>query len=339
MNARRVWSGVWLACLLAVCAAPACRAQTDFDLRGTPEGPWLLKHYLGADSVVVQSAGTVRAYATPEWEPEAKGGAAAARDVLPEIAAMLGISQHALAPVWIIVSPGGGSLAREAPSWSAAIAQPDRHLIVLSGPALRGGRAGLSETVAHEVAHLALHARLGTIGWVPRWLDEGVAMYVAGAVGWRDRLWALGRGPVRLGELVDQFPRDDQTARFAYLESEAAVRRLVARGSLAPLFDRLEAGAEFDDAFKAVYGESAREFADHVHAEVANRWRWLAAFGSAASVGGFMAFLAIVAAARTRLRNRRRMGEWAVAESLAPPEDESEIAPDGADDTPADSPR
>ena len=302
----------WL--LLCAGLASAGWAQDEFDLRARADGRWVLNRYLGPDSVLMFRAGSVRAFATAAWASEARAAAHAAHASLPQVAGTLGMNAGAFPPTWILVSPGGGALAREAPEWSAAIAQPDRHLIVLSGPALRTGRAGLEATVVHELVHLALHVRLGPNAWVPRWFDEGMAMYLAGALGWRDRVSLWGRGPVELHYLTDEFPRDARQAQFAYVESEAAVRRIARRGSIVPLLNRLQSGQEFDVAFERSYGETLRDFEGRVHGEVAGRWRWLTAWGGGVSLGGVMALLVVAGAVRVRLRNRRRLKHWAAQE-------------------------
>jgi hypothetical protein len=301
---------------LTVAAEPAASVSgPPVDLRDFAVGRTLLQRYLGPDSVLAFAADVVVAYATAAWAAEAQRASTAAAAALPAIAAALDARapEH---PIWIVVSPGGGAMAREAPEWSAALARPGERLVVLSGPALRTGRAEMDATVAHEIAHLVLHQRIGELGWVPQWFDEGVAVQLSGAVGWRDRLATFGRGPVHLRQLTDTFPRDARAARFAYVESAAAVRRLLERGSLVPLLDRLATGAEFDAAFAAAYGETSAEFADRVHAEVGRRWRWLAALGGGVTLGGVMALLVVVAGLRTRLRNRARARAWEAAEAI-----------------------
>jgi hypothetical protein len=284
-------------------------------LRAFAVGRALLHRYTGADSVDAVAGAGVTAYATTDWMPEAERAHETAVRALPALRSALALAPGPQ-PIWIVVSPGGGGMAREAPEWSAALARPGERLIVLSGPALRTRRAILGTTVAHELAHLLLHQRIGEQGWVPRWFDEGLAVLLSGAVGWRDRLATFGRGPVHLRDLTDQFPSEARAARFAYVESSAAMRRLLERGSLAPLLDRIAAGEEFDAAFATVYDETPAVFADRVHGEVARRWRLLAALGGGVTIGGVMALLAVVAVLRTRQRDRRRAREWAAREAL-----------------------
>lgn len=312
---RRAGLGIAAAQALLL-SLPVGADPVPVDLRQFAAGRALLQRYLGADSLRVVARGSVVVYARPDWGSEAVATSAAAAAALPALRAALALPANDATPVWIVIASGGGALSREAPEWTAGVARPGERLIVLSGPAMRSARAGLETTVAHELVHLLLHQRIGEQGWVPRWFDEGLAVQLSGAVGWRDRLATFGRGPVHLRELTDVFPAEARSARFAYLESAAAVRRLLDRGSLAPLLDRVAAGDDFDVAFAAAFGEPVAVFADRVHAEVGRRMRWLAALGGGVTLGGVMTFLAVVAVVRTRQRNRRRAREWAQAEAF-----------------------
>jgi hypothetical protein len=205
---------------------------------------------------------------------------------------------------------GGGRFAIEAPSWSAAIARPAEHLVVVSGPALSGARMNIRETVAHEVAHVALRGRLGEIGWMPLWMHEGLAVHCSDYRRLRDRFVLWGRGPVHLRELEHVFPRHPKRAQLAYLESHAAVKRLLDIAPVALLLDRLQRGEEFDVAFADVYRMTPGDFAELVHGEVARRWRYLSVLTSGATVFGALTLLFVVAATTKRIRDRRRRRQW-----------------------------
>jgi hypothetical protein len=284
----------------------------------------LLQHYLGPQEWREVGDADVRVYAMPGRERDAERLLAAARQSLPRVALELGVRAEDVLPIWIVIAPGGGRFALEAPSWSAAIARPHRNLIVLSGPALHTTRLNLQETVAHEVAHLVVHERLGDEAWMPRWLHEGLAVHFSNYSRLRDRFVSWGRGPVRLAELENVFPASPARARLAYLESHAAVRRLLQLGPIAPLLDRLARGEEFEGAFLAVYGLSVDAFPESVFEEVARRWRYLSLLTSGVTLFGVMTLLFLAASLRKLLRNRRRRREWAAEEAalelLRPPE-------------------
>jgi hypothetical protein len=322
--------------LSAIALALALALDGTADLRDDPAGRSLLQQYIGGTSWECFGGGGILAYSAPAWRGQAEEAARAAERALPRITSMLGVEPRQVLPLWILVSPRGEGFAREAPTWSAALAQPGRRLVVLSGPALQKTSMNLEETVAHEIAHIVLRARVGELGWVPRWLDEGLAMRLSGYGRFGDRLAGLGRGPLDLRDLADQFPREATLARQAYLESEAAVRRLDEQGSLGPLLDRLAAGEDFEPAFEAVCREPFDSFAARIAGEVPAFWRFIATMRGTGLLWAFGAALVVLGALRVRNRNRRRMREWEAADSGAGTADSGTGTPDprtGAQDS------
>lgn len=302
--------------LLAGLVGAAGTEDTD-DLRANAEGIRTLARFVDPTQVTMQGRGRIRAYAPSGWQRDAQRAWRAAERALPAVASTVGVEPGSILPIWIVIATSERAYTREAPSWSAAIAQPERHLIVLAGPVLRRSAMDAEETVVHELVHLALDARLGEQGWMPRWLNEGIAMHFSGYSRIADPLAASPRAEVHLRELTDRFPQHPALARAAYLESAAAVEALLERGPLSPLLDRLAAGDEFDEAFQAVYGESWLRFADRVHGEVPGPWRWIGTLGGGALFGLFTTALVLAGAARVRWRNRRRAREWEAAERAA----------------------
>jgi hypothetical protein len=299
--------------LLFALHAPA----SAIDLADVPGGRELLQRVLETPTWESLGNGALRVYVTPAYRADGERALAAAQASLPNIASALGLRAENILPVWIAIAPRTGAPMREAPAWSAAVAQPERHFIVLSGPALRTTRLDLQETIAHELAHLALATRLGPRGWAPQWFEEGLAMELSGYERASDAWRGWGRGPVGLAELTDAFPRNATLAQQAYLESAAAVRRLVGRGSLRPLLDRLARGDEFDAAFTATYGEDLDHFSDLVAGEVSRRARWVGLLTGTFSLGGVMTLLFVIGVARHRWRDARRRREWEAHESAA----------------------
>lgn len=310
---------VWLVAMALVHVATLARPMRAGDSTALEEAtasrraspaPDLLRHYLGTEAWYEAGDAQVRAWAAPGWEEHADAVVTAARWSVPRVARELGLPPERVLPIWIVVSPGGGRFALEAPSWSAAIARPAHHLVVISGPALHAARMNLRETVAHEVAHVALGECLGEIGWMPRWLHEGLAVHLSDYRRARDRLVFWGRGPIHLRELTFDFPSHPARARLAYLESHAAVQRLLELGPVAPLLDRLARGEEFDAAFTAAYRMTPAAFAEDVYGQVARRWRYLALATSGATLFGVLTVLFVVAASVRRIRDRRRRRQW-----------------------------
>lgn len=278
--------------------------------------------FLGEGERVELANEFVHGTTTRDWQRQLELALEAAAHCTPDIARQAGVGLEGLVPLCIVVAPTDAQFTREAPEWSAAIAQPTRHLIVLSGPQLARGHADLEYTIAHELAHLALQARIGEMGWIPLWLHEGLAVTWSRRVGIRERLSVLGRGPIRLGELSYSFPRDPARAHLAYIESAAAARRLLALGPLPALLDRVRQGQEFDVAFRLVYGISLSDFEQQVFDEVGRTTRYVGLLTSSVTLFALLGLAFIIAGVQRVRRDRRRRREWEAAEAdegLPPP--------------------
>lgn len=247
--------------------------------------------------------------------------------------------------LWIVEDlstvPGGGPGERQE-EWAAGFADFERNLVAVRAGGEGPGRlSSLRQTVRHELAHLALHRATG--GAAPRWLHEGYAQLVAGGWDWR-QAWRLRFALVDeedvLRELALRFPRDEQSARAAYLLSYTAVQEL-ARGpegaALGSLFARLREGATMDEAMRDVYATTLDQFEERWRESVKDRYGWLYLL-SRASLFWVALTLALLLLGWRRWRYDRRRWEeyrrqeereeaflaWWLGGREVPPEVESE---------------
>jgi hypothetical protein len=149
----------------------------------------------------------------------------------------------------------------------AGLAIPSRGRVVLSAPALSVSPERIPSVLLHEFCHLLFAAATdGAEVEPPRWLNEGIAMWISGE-------WDLGLA-YRVDEtrlLADAaaagslLPFRDLDAGFpaapflhvAYAQSRSLVAWLVKREGeegLRRLLGELDADLEPDAAFEAVYG-------------------------------------------------------------------------------------
>jgi len=124
--------------------------------------------------------------------------------------------------------------AGEVPSWSVAVAYPSLNLIIIKSPrATKRGHIDLRKIFKHEFSHVALGRVFKEREKIPRWLDEGLAMYVS-------REWNLSRvsamtravltdSLIPLSELTRGFPQDADRAELAYSESFYLISFLISR--------------------------------------------------------------------------------------------------------------
>ncbi|MEA1959438.1 MAG: peptidase MA family metallohydrolase [Chloroflexota bacterium] len=116
--------------------------------------------------------------------------------------------------------------------------------------------------VAHEVGHLVIGRLVfGPFGWLPTWLDEGVAMNAEGDLNddFQDRLdEAIADDALfSVRSISSAFPADSNDARLSYAESYSVVRFLVdnyGSDELLELLDVFKQGNTDDEALTQVYG-------------------------------------------------------------------------------------
>lgn len=149
--------------------------------------------------------------------------------------------------------------------WAAGVAFIGARRIVLRahGTAL----FSLVETFDHEVAHILIHAVAGG-RHVPRWLNEGLAIWVSGedVLG---RLSAAHRAAITgnllsLEEIDTGFPSRGARVPLAYAQSALFTRHLIARhgpGALLTVLRGVAAGEDFEVAFRARFDADAAALA------------------------------------------------------------------------------
>lgn len=168
-------------------------------------------------------------------------------------------------------------------------------------------------TLLHEVAHLVIHRYPETV--VPRWFDEGAAMWAsAGAPSAEEEAYLslLARmGALYSLESLDiRFPRLHDVASVAYGESLLLVRFLEERcgpGSIPALLDRFEAGIATRLALEQMTGLPLVDLEKAFHGWVAGRQPVLRALASVVSIWTVSGLLALLAIVRYRSRRRRAL--------------------------------
>lgn len=140
------------------------------------------------------------------------------------------------------------------PAWSDGLYDPSLGRIKVPTQGALTDQAWLTRVLRHEFVHALLDDRLQGHR-IPQWLNEGLAMQLAGDA--PPDISALIRGEVTLINLTHLegswggLPA--QYAMVAYLEGSSATRYLIDRygmGTVRDLLDRLSKGDAFPDAFQ-----------------------------------------------------------------------------------------
>ena len=208
------------------------------------------------------------------------------------------------------------------PSYAVAVAIPALRTIAIDYASFRPlVPPSPSETLGHETAHLLLHRRYRRI---PRWLDEGLAMWASGRVLTPHEeqtvcYWAYRSGTIRFADLMDSFPVEHRLAAFAYLESLSVVSYLITfEGGLGRIHRLLATYQKerFGKAWRLVYGEEPEETFERWRLFQARRFSPLAFFLNELPAFTLPALLFLVAYVRYRVRRRRYFLEEAERETV-----------------------
>lgn len=209
-----------------------------------------------------------------------------------------------------------------APEWGAALAFPESRRIVMHG---RGGSADAGdplEVLRHELAHLALHERLGNKA--PRWFDEGYAS-VAAREWRRDDVLAANvalalKGTPSLDELEEGFHGGAVAAQSAYALSYRAVTELASldqeRG-LSLFFQYWADGSTFDRAVRQAFGLTLSGFEKEFQKRTSRRYGGLALFADLSIAMLVLTVLLLPFFFARRARDRRRLRAMIAADEAA----------------------
>ena len=152
------------------------------------------------------------------------------------------------------------AIAEGAKEWTGGQAFPEEGVVVIG--VSPGNLAWGERAVAHELSHLVVHQRVDTpLGGLPRWLDEGLAMYTEGDLepSYRRTLDEAIQddGLFTVRSLSSSFPTDAESAHLSYAQSYSLVEFILeeyGREDMAHLLQAFAAGAYFEDALLEVLG-------------------------------------------------------------------------------------
>ncbi|MEO8702823.1 MAG: hypothetical protein ABI867_22455 [Kofleriaceae bacterium] len=222
------------------------------------------------------------------------------------------------------VAPEG----RGAPAWAIGVAYPELGIISIA-TRRDANYAEPIATLRHELAHLALGAALGARA--PHWLHEGFA-YQHSAEWSRDRIETLAGMAwldtiIPLDQLDASFPSEELPANRAYAESYDFVGFLSRRGRWDDSSDdgdrfpfrrflrEIANGAAPDAAAIQAFGRPLRALFLEWKEDMQNRYRLMPIGLLGFALWIFCALLLVLAWARRRHQNRKRVAQWDLDEA------------------------
>ncbi len=206
------------------------------------------------------------------------------------------------------------------PEWGVGCAIPTRNLIILKSPLRFKYYRPFSQVVTHELAHIFL-GRLSQGKRIPRWLDEGFAMY-------QSQEWRIGQDvavaravltgsvlPLSQIESVNAFR--ESKAQLAYTESFLAVSYLYreyGEGTIKELVTHLANGTSIDLAFMRTIGSNYLFFQLEFEKYIKAKYNWVSFFGDTFLIWIGLAFLIVFLYLLKRRYTKKTLKEWGLEE-------------------------
>ena len=253
-----------------------------------------------------------------------------AEDFYPQINRLIDGIEIGKIEIWMCKTQQQFQAAAHAPiqDWAVGCAFPLSRRIVIQNPRVIIDREfQLSQVLRHEIVHIAFGQRTkSTIGAIPLWFIEGIAIYLSGE-------WAphrhevmfehiLSRSIIPLADLTERFPTPERKAQLAYAESLNAVAWLVKIAGVEKLWeviDLLGAGNDLNTAYKQAIGWDLVTFDAEWQASLSQRYYWAAIFSNSYLFWGSLGLVFIFVYLWGRQRIRRRLVELERQESQVDP--------------------
>ena len=207
------------------------------------------------------------------------------------------------------------------PKWSQGSTDYEKSRIVLKSPSFTGVRVSeFTRTVIHELTHFLIGA-VAPPSAIPRWFNEGTAMYLGGEESFRSKINISAaiytKSLISLNEIEFVMTFSSDRANLAYAESRAALVYLIEineEESIKLILSELYLNKSFDSAFTEVTGMDLIDFEIEFRSKIRQRYRYY----FLAAVGDYIWFLIpglfILAYLAVKFRNMQTLRKWRIEE-------------------------
>jgi len=209
------------------------------------------------------------------------------------------------------------------PIWSVGVAYPNLSLIIIKSPrAQKKGHIDIAKVFKHELTHIILGRAFKGRKKVPRWLHEGLAMYIS-------REWNFSRVSVMtravltntlipLSSITHNFPREAERAALAYSESFYLISFLISKygkDDFHRFIKVYSGGSDLKSALLGVYGIKWENFEGKWKNYLKIRFSWIPIFTSTTTLWFLVTMLFILGYLKKRRLKRLKFEEWEIEEN------------------------
>jgi len=217
------------------------------------------------------------------------------------------------------------------PQWAVGVAYPALNLMVIRSPRLVAGtQENPFKTFTHELSHLILASQFGRHP-IPRWLNEGLAMYEA--YEWhpsQDLLMAravLSGRLISLDQLTKAFGGEGSEIQQAYFQSYSLVNYLIStygRQDFHSFVLRLSRGQPFEQALQETFPLSPQSFETKWKRHLRLRFNWIPILTSTAVLWFLIASSLFGIYLIRKRKNRRILRKWSREDQWEEKDNESD---------------
>jgi len=206
----------------------------------------------------------------------------------------------------------------DVPCWAVGVAYPSLNLIIIKSPrSAKRGHFDLKKVFKHEFSHIALGRGFRGRERVPRWLDEGLAMY-------ESREWDLSRistmtravltdSLIPLSEITRYFPQETDRAELAYIESFYLISFLISRygkEDFHRFIKEYSGGKGLEEVLMGVYGIRREELERKWRNYLKLRFSWIPIITSTTTLWFLVTIIFILGYLKKRKADSLKLEEW-----------------------------
>lgn len=204
------------------------------------------------------------------------------------------------------------------PDWVSGIAYHKLSLIILKSPrAIKRGRSDLRKTFIHELTHVLLGSTFKDYEHIPRWLNEGVAMY-------ESREWSFNRvstitqavltdSLLPLSEITRTFPAGRREVELAYCQSFYIISFLITKYGRKRFHEFIKSYSKermLEDVLLKVYGMNLHQLEKEWRSYLKMRFSWIPLITSTSTLWFVITLIFICSYIRKKRRARVTLQQW-----------------------------
>ena len=244
-----------------------------------------------------------------------------AENFFPKVTNSLGCPTGRKIDIWFCETRKEFNRTTNAPiqDWAAGVAYPLQARVVILDPVLSEyKRLDLERLVKHEITHVVFGLCIGeNLDNVPRWFNEGIAMYESDDWGYGN-YWAIltgtiGNNIIPLFDISEDFPNREYQVRLAYAESYSIISFISKRygdEAIKGCIRELAKGRNFDEALASATGANIDWIEGRWLKDLKKRYKWFSLLSSGLVLWGGATFILWIAFFRRKWKNRKIIKRW-----------------------------